>query len=306
MRIGRSIALFYLVLGAAMFSLQSRIIFPGHDTQGRPEAEVRPARGCELVRLRTGHDVPIVALYGPALGADGRPLPDAADRPTLLYFYGNGMCLNFATEEFERFRKLGLNVMIPDYQGYGMSGGNPSERGCQDTADAAYEYLVKTRGVAPGRLIVGGWSLGGAVAIDLASRSTDRGALRLLDVHQRRRDGPSDRAYLPVRLLLRHRFDSLSKLPRVKCPILIAHGRRDRIVPFAMGTRLTEAARAPLMTFWVDEADHNDFYEAAGARVDRAILKLIEALGYGIPDRVDHAAEAGQRASDGCNASAIR
>ena len=70
-------------------------------------------------------------------------------RPTLLYFYGNGMCLNDAIEDFERYRRLGLNVLIPEYVGYGMSGGSPSERGCQATAETAYEYLVSTRGVPP-------------------------------------------------------------------------------------------------------------------------------------------------------------
>ena len=60
------------------------------------------------------------------------------------------MCLNFARDEFERFRRLGVNVLIPEYVGYGMSGGKPSERGCRGTADAAYEYLVRTRGIEPG------------------------------------------------------------------------------------------------------------------------------------------------------------
>ena len=91
-----------------MFSLQARIIFPGHDTQGQAYAEVRPRPGTELVRLETRRNVPIVAFYGPALTADGLVDPLAAERPTLLYFYGNGMYLKAATHEFEQFRRLGL------------------------------------------------------------------------------------------------------------------------------------------------------------------------------------------------------
>ena len=106
MRMARLLAVVYLLIGAVMFSIQTRIIFPGHETQGQRYAEVRPRRGTELVHLQTPDGLRIVALYGPALATDGRPDPHAADRPTLLYFYGNGMCLSFAEGEFERFRRL--------------------------------------------------------------------------------------------------------------------------------------------------------------------------------------------------------
>src|SRR5262245_3230525 len=94
MRIARIFALVYLGVGTLMFSLQTRIIFPGQESQGQPYAVVRPRPGTELVRLQTADGLPIVAHYGPAIFPDGGPDPDAADRPTLLYFYGNGMCLN--------------------------------------------------------------------------------------------------------------------------------------------------------------------------------------------------------------------
>lgn len=261
-----------------MFSFQTRIIFPGQETQGQPYAQVRPRPGTELVHLETAQGVRIVAHDGPALEPDGRIDPRAADRPTLLYFYGNGMCLNDTTAEFEQFRRLGLNVLIPEYVGYGMSGGKPSERGCQQTADAAYDHLVRTKKVPADRLVVGGWSLGGAVAIDLASRRPVAGLIAFSaftsGIDMAHRIVP----FLPASLLLRHRFDSIRKIPSITCPILIGHGRRDRVVPFEMGERLARAARAPVTTLWIDEADHNDFFGVAGRRVDRAMLRLIEGL----------------------------
>ena len=84
--------------------------------------------------------------------------------------------------------------------------------------------------------------------------------------------------FLPVSLLLRHRFNNLHKISRIKCPILIGHGRRDQIVPFEMGQRLAAAAnKVPVMTLWIDEADHNDFYQVGGKEIDKAVVKFIEA-----------------------------
>jgi fermentation-respiration switch protein FrsA (DUF1100 family) len=222
--------------------------------------------------------VPIVALYGPALTPDGRPDPRATDRPTLLYFYGNAMCLKYSEVEFEQFRRLGMNVMIPEFVGYGMSGGKPSERGCQATADAAYDHLVRTRRIRPERIIVGGWSLGGAAAVDLASRKPAGGLIMFSSftsgVDMAHRIVP----FLPASVLLRHRFNNLSKIKQVNCPILIGHGRRDRLVPFEMGERLAAAAKSPVTTLWIDEADHNDFYEVGGRRVAQAILRFADAM----------------------------
>ena len=83
---------------------------------------------------------------------------------------------------------------------------------------------------------------------------------------------------LPASLLLRHRFESIRKIPGITCPILIGHGRADRMVPFDMGTRLAKAARAPVTTLWIDEADHNDFFDVEGVRIDEAMLRFLKGL----------------------------
>ncbi len=283
MRMVRIASLSYLGYLTLLFSFQTRLIFPGHETQGQEFARIRPRPGTELLRLESQQGEPIVALFGPALTAEGRPDPEAVARPTLIYFYGNAMCLKYAMEDFDRFRRLGLNVLIPDYVGYGMSGGSPSERGCQATADAAYDYLVSKRGVPPSRIVAGGWSLGGAVAIDLADRKPVAGLVVLSaftsGVDMGRRMTP----FLPVSLLLRHRFDNLRKISRIQCPILIGHGRRDRIVPFEMGQRLAAAAKGPVTILWIDEADHNDIYHVGGNEIDKAVVKFIDEFLPAVP-----------------------
>ena len=84
--------------------------------------------------------------------------------------------------------------------------------------------------------------------------------------------------YLPARLLLRHRFDSLGKLGKVGCPMLIGHGRADRIIPFAMADQLARAAPGPVTRVTIAAADHNDFFDVGGERVEAALQRFIEQV----------------------------
>jgi fermentation-respiration switch protein FrsA (DUF1100 family) len=278
-RIVRIPVFVYLGVALVLFSFQTRLIFPGAQSQGQATAEVRVRPSEELINLVTARGDQIVALFGPALAADGKPDPNAARRPTLLYFYGNGMCLRDTTyDEFERFRRLGLNVLVPEYVGYGMSHGKPSESACYATADAAYNYLRSRKDLGSGPIVVGGWSLGGSVALDLASRKPVAGLMvfstftSMIDMS--RRNFP----FLPASLLLRHRFDNLRKIARVDCPILIGHGRRDQLVPYVMSSRLADAARTQVTRLSIDTAGHNDFYAVGGDRVFDAVRTFVEQL----------------------------
>jgi uncharacterized protein len=279
-RIVRDLVLICLGFLALVYWFQARLILPGGSTQGQPEAQVRPRGDAELLQLTTKSGERVVALYGPAQMANGEPDPAAASRPTLIFFYGNAMCLNYATSLFDRFRRLGLNVVIPDYVGYGMSSGSPSERGCQATADAVYDEVVSTRGVDPHQIVAAGWSIGGAVAIDLAARRPV-GGLIAFSTFTNTHDMALTLVPIPMpRWFFVHRFESLAKLPAIHCPMLLGHGRRDSLVPFAMFERLSAAAKSPTETLVIDEADHNDFFDRGGQRIDEAMADFCRRAGH--------------------------
>src|SRR3954447_4089845 len=109
-RIARIFLLVYLGLCLVFAYLQTKMIFPGAATQGQRHAVVRPSTQLaeELVELRAADGTRIVGLFGPAMRADGTLLPadQRAAAPTLLYFYGNGMCLADCAGESRAFRKL--------------------------------------------------------------------------------------------------------------------------------------------------------------------------------------------------------
>jgi uncharacterized protein len=276
MRIVRDVVVIYFGLLILLYSFQTRVIFPGASTQGQRFAEVHPRRDIELVTVKTARGERVVVLFGRAMTSDGRIDPDAASRPTMIYFYGNAMCLSYSVDDLDRVRRLGLNVLIPDYVGYGMSGGSPSEKECQATAEAAYDYLISTRRIDSNTIIAAGWSLGGAVAIDLASRRQVGGLIVFSTFTSGVEMGRRMLPFVPVALLLRDRFDSLGKIAKVHCPILIGHGGCDPAIPFQMGKRLAASAGGPVTTLWIDQAEHNDFFEVGGQRIDQAIRRFIK------------------------------
>jgi fermentation-respiration switch protein FrsA (DUF1100 family) len=250
------------------------MIFPGASTQGTELAKVRPRNGAELLNLTTASGARVAALFGPALSADGRPLPEASSRPALIYFYGNAMCLAYCDGEFDRFRRLGLNVLIPEYAGYGLSGGKASEVGCRETAEAGFEYL-RSRGFPAGRIIAAGWSLGGAVAIDLASRHTVGGLIAFCTFTSTRDMGKTIFPVALPRWYFGDRFESLRKISDVRCPILLGHGRRDTMIPFLMFEQLAAATEPPASRVVIDEAGHNDFFEVGGSQLTDAIARFV-------------------------------
>ena len=128
--------------------------------------------------------------------------------PTIIYFYGNGACMAYSTDVFEHFRRLGANVIIPDFEGYGMSGGKPSEAGCYAAADVAYKYLLSRDDVDSKYIVAIGWSLGAAVAIDLASRRHVAGLVTVSAFTSLRDMAQQFISWLPMSLILKYRFDN--------------------------------------------------------------------------------------------------
>jgi len=258
----------------AVSFLETQVVFPGSSSQGQINSVVRPTSGCELVTLRAPDGTRIVALFG-------RPsnFRAAVARPALLYFYGNGMCMAHSLYVFNGFRSLGFNVIMADYEGYGMSGGTPSEPGCYASADAAYNYLLTRDDVDHGRIVPIGWSLGAAVAIDLASRRQIEGLVtfsaftNIADMSQSLLNG------FPLGImLLSSRFDNLAKISRVSCPILMAHGSLDPLVPPEMLDRLAKAARSRVTTFRVEGAEHNDIFQRGGASLFQRVKVFVDGL----------------------------
>jgi fermentation-respiration switch protein FrsA (DUF1100 family) len=172
---------------------------------------------------------------------------DADGAPWVIFLHGNGSSISSRLNilHYERLRQLGLNVIAPEYRGYAGTGGVPSEAGVEADGRSAYDYLTRQRGIAPSRIVLFGWSLGSAVAVDIASKVPEaavvlEGAMAsVADVGQERYP------YIPVKLLIRNPFESILKIGRVHAPLLFLHSPEDTVVSIEEGRRLFAAAPPP-------------------------------------------------------------
>ncbi len=184
-------------------------------------------------------------------------LPPDEGRAVALIFHGNAGNISQRLDTVAMFRRMGHGVLIFDYRGYGRSTGRPSEEGLYRDARAAWDHLVRDRGLEAGRIILFGESLGGAVATWLAAREQP-GALVLSSAFI---SAPALAAdlypWLPTRWLVRLRFDSRASLAGVRAPVLVAHSPDDEIIPFSHGRALYAAAPEPRL-FLTLAGGHND------------------------------------------------
>jgi hypothetical protein len=139
--------------------LKTALIFPGSRGKTAGAALVRAYEGSPMLSCTTSNSYQVGLLCGAGQPSAVKPSPPAPGTWYLVYFYGNGMCLETCSYEFAQFRQLGCTVPIPEYPGYGMSSGWASESGCYEAASAAYHYLTETLGANPALIVVAGWRL---------------------------------------------------------------------------------------------------------------------------------------------------
>jgi pimeloyl-ACP methyl ester carboxylesterase len=184
----------------------------------------------------------------------------ASNAPTLLYLHGNYRNIGNNLEHTLRLHNLGFNVLLSDYRGYGKSsGGRPNEAKVYEDAEAAWQYLLKQRGVKPQQAFIYGHSLGGAIAIDLAVHHPEAAGLIIESSFTSMVEmGKLAYPFLPVDWLLDQRFDALKKIPQLKIPVLLIQGTWDKRVPVQMAQQLYAAAPQPKTLTLIEGGEHNN------------------------------------------------
>lgn len=187
-------------------------------------------------------------------------VPNSDARRLVLYCHGNGEHVaDQANLVFRLQSHLQATVFVFDYRGYGRSRGKPTERGCISDGLAAQRWLAEREGVAADEIVVIGRSIGGGVAVAIAAEQGAR-ALVLENTFSRMTDAAAHLyPWLPVRLVMSNRYNSLRRIKQFDGPLFQCHGTADEIVPFKLGRRLFEASPSSIKQFHENHyGRHND------------------------------------------------
>ncbi len=257
-----------LIVAAILFLLwtlqRSLIYFPLGEAPGPAEAGLPDA---EPVAFDTTDGLRLDGWFVAA--------PGAGPRAAVLVFNGNAGHRGDRAPLAAALRVHGLHVLLFDYRGYGGNPGSPSEEGLAADGRAARAYLAARPDVDASRLVYFGESLGAAVATRLASEHPPA-ALVLRSPFTSLPDvGRVHYPILPVRPLLRDRFDVIGRIGQVGAPLLVLAGARDRIVPVEQSRRVFKAAAEPKRLLVLPRADHNDYELLAGDEMIDAIAELL-------------------------------
>lgn len=276
-RIGGALTLAYLAVVAWFWFYEDSFIYHAdRDAYTEPPAFLDLPR--RQVALTTSDAIPVAAWEMPP------PASVPADSaPWLLYCHGNGGNIGNPGyhEAWSMLRRLGLGILAVEYRGYGESGGRPSEQGLYRDAEAAYRHLRETLGVPPERIILYGFSLGSAVAIELATRFPAaalvvEGAFQSIPAR-----GRELYPWLPVSLIARNRYASIDKVAALRLPKLFIHSRDDEVNPFSHGQALHARSAEP-KAFLEVNGPHAEAYRL-DARFMTGVSAFLAGLGFPPP-----------------------
>ncbi|MBW4625089.1 MAG: lysophospholipase [Brasilonema octagenarum HA4186-MV1] len=266
------VVIIYLAVCIFLFLRQTRFLFfPSGLIETTPEFyNLRSEEVWLPVSAKSGK---VEQIHGWWIGADQ---PNAK---VLLYLHGNSVNIGANVTRAHWFHQLGFSVLLIDYRGFGRSEGRfPNESRVYQDAATAWNYLVYQQKIPPSNILIYGHSLGGAIAIDLAVKSPNAAGLVVESSFTSIRKVLAYRNnfwMFPVDLILRQHFDSITKVPNLKMPVLFIHGTDDVIVPAFMSQDLYAAAPEPKKLILVPGAAHNNVAQVAPSVYLEAIRSFV-------------------------------
>ena len=263
--------------GTALDQKQRGWIFqPGDRSWGR-SAELAGGMQDVWITFNAQTTGQAARLHGLWLPAKGKPIADspASRAPLLLYLHGARWNVEGSAPRIRRMQALGFSVLAIDYRGFGKSSAElPSENSAYEDARAAWDWLAVHHPGQPRYIF--GHSLGGAVAIELASRVDDEAGTIVEGTFTSIADvlGTLKWGWLPLRAFITQPFDSVAKVARLGSPLLVVHGSEDQQILPSLGRKLYEAAQTPKAFLLVEGGSHFDTLARGQAQYQTALAKL--------------------------------
>lgn len=236
------VAVMYLIVVGVVWADQDSLLYQPDPRLIAPEADGPPI---QVIRLKASDGIDLIAWY----------LPPRDGKPMMLFFNGNAQGIAYQKWRWQRLAKAGVGFFAVGYRGYSGSDGKPSEKGLALDAEAAYAWTAARYPAS--RIVIHGYSLGSGLAVQLATHRPARALILEAPYTSTVDAAKAHYPWLPVALLMRDRYPSIDRIGKVHMPLLIIHGDRDSVIPYALGRRLFAAANDPKQFITMEGSDHN-------------------------------------------------
>ena len=259
------IVFFYVLLLTLVFFFQRNLLYhPSVDNYLKNQI-VRVPTEIEKVEITTNDKIDLIGWFYNQ---------DLEKFKTILFFHGNAGSLENRTYKLNHFKNLNVNFLIIAWRGFNGNEGQPNEMGLYADARSAIKWL-SAKGIKEQNIIIYGESLGTGVAVEVAQNKDYAGVILESPFTSMVNMGKKYYPFFPVGLLLKDKFESYKKINKVSVPVLVLHGKKDKIVPFAMGKKMYELANEPKFFYFQEYGDHMIDYDT---ELLMALEKFIRSL----------------------------
>ena len=243
--------LFYILLTIIVFFFQRNLLYhPSVDNYLEDNLATQPAE-IEKVKITTEDKIDLIGWFYNK---------DIEKFKTIVFFHGNAGSLDNRTYKLNHFKDLNVNFLIIAWRGFSGNKGKPNELGLYEDAKSAVKWL-NIKGVQDKNIILYGESLGTAIAVEIAQNKKYAGVILESPFTSMINMGKKYYPFFPVSLLLKDKFESHKKINKISVPVLVIHGKVDKIVPYDMGKKMYELANQPKFFYSQEYGDHMVEYD---------------------------------------------
>ncbi len=241
-----STALIYILFVAFLFITQrSMIYFPD-------KSKPAPVQGAEIVKVIARDNQKLESWYF---------APKDKTKPVIVFFHGNAGNYSHRLYKVQYYLDAGYGVLLTEYRGYGGNSGEISEQGFYSDGRAYIDWLMSEKDFKSERIVIYGESIGSGAAVQMAVEYDVGGLILEVPFSSLLEIASKQYPFVPVKYLLKDRFMNIEKIGNINTPLLILHGNKDKIIPFASADKLFKAAKQPKKFIDFPDGEHNNLYD---------------------------------------------
>ena len=256
------IFIFYALILVTLYLFQRNLLYhPSENNYYGDKLKVSVSK----VKIKTEDNIELLAWYHKK---------NTGNFKTILFLHGNAGSLENRIHKINNFDQMDINFLIVAWRGFSGNKGLPTEKGLYEDARASVEWL-NSKGIFENNIIIYGESLGTGVALEIAQNKNFAGVILESPFTSMVDAGRNKYPFLPVKILLKDKYKSDEKIKNIKSPILVMHGKVDKLVPFHMGKKMFDLANEPKYSYFTDYDNHM-------MNFDEKLLKVLRNFIYSL------------------------